>query len=215
MKKITLIYSIVTIVLVGCQNEKNSDKATSNSTSNASTNSVQNKKQKVNINYEDIEQINGANGIYNLEIPKGLFKRIGDNEYYSDELNSKIIFYSSETSQIDDPNAIWEKKDLLDKMKQNLNVTYNAEKNDWVVVSGTNNKGEIVYKKGIYFKPQDNHMGENGRNTQAYCFTGVLEIIYPKEHMAHFDKLIPILTKSFKCDFLPLCANCIERSDYP
>ena len=154
------------------------------------------------IEYNNLESFTSENGLYTIDIPKGLFKLIKENEYYSDKLNSRIILHFSETSQIDDPKAIWNKKDLIQKMKKNIAVTYNVAKKDWVIVSGTNKNGEIVYKKGIYFKPEDNHMGENGRNTQPYCFTGILEITYSTEQKEDFDKLIPILIKSFKCDFL-------------
>ena len=204
----TIIVSILSlaILLIGCQNEKTESKKPDSINRKDST-EIANK--SVNIDYNNLEPFKGENALYSIEIPKGLFKLINENEYYSDILKSRIIFHFSETSQIDDPNTIWEKKDLMNKMKENITTTYSTTKKDWVIVSGTNDKGDIVYKKGIYFKPEDNHMGENGRNTQPYCFTGVLEIIYPIEQKEHFDKLIPILIKSFKCDFLSQCVNCI------
>ncbi len=206
MKTITVSILSLAILLIGCQNEKTESKI-SDSINRKDSTEIANK--SVNIDYNNLEPFKGENALYSFDIPKGLFKLINENEYYSDILKSRIIFHFSETSQVDDPNTIWEKKDLMNKMKENITTTYSATKKDWVVVSGTNENGDIVYKKGIYFKPEDNHMGENGRNTQPYCFTGVLEIIYPIEQKEHFDKLIPILIKSFKCDFLSQCVNCI------
>jgi hypothetical protein len=207
----TIILSALSLVtlLSSCQNEKNENKLSDSSTSNFSSDTAEIDNKSVNIDYDNLESFKSENGIYTIDIPKGLFKLTNENEYYSNILKSKIIFHFSETSQIDAPDAIWEKNDLINKMKENINVTYSEAKKDWVIVSGTNSKGEIVYKKGIFFKPADNHMGENGRNTQPYCFTSVLEIIYPIEQKVHFDKLIPILIKSFKCDFLSQCVNCI------
>jgi hypothetical protein len=209
MKTITVSILSLTILLVGCQNEKNGSEQSDSSISITRKDSTEIANKSVNIDYDNLESFKGENGLYSIDIPKGLFKLKNENEYHSDILKSRIIVHFSETSQIDDPNAIWEKKDLMNKMKENITTTYSETKKDWVIVSGTNDKGDIVYKKGIYFKPEDNHMGENGRNTQPYCFTGVLEIIYPVEQKEHFDKLIPILIKSFKCDFLSQCVNCI------
>ncbi len=209
MRTIILSALSLTLLFFSCQNEKNDTKISDSSISDTKADTAKMTSKSVKIDYKNMESFNSENGLYTIDIPKGLFKLIKENEYYSEKLNSRIILHFSETSQIDDPNAIWEKKDLIQKMKENISVSYNEAKNDWVIVSGTNKSGEIVYKKGIYFKPEDNHMGENGRNTQPYCFTGVLEIIYSTEQKEHFDKLIPILIKSFKCDFLSQCINCI------
>jgi len=162
----------------------------------------------LDVDLTKLESFTGINGLYSFKAPEGLYLSKNENEYYSEALQSNIIFYFTETSQIDDANSIWEKKDLISKMKRNLKVTYATEKNDWVVVSGFGKNSEIIYKKGFYFKPRDNHMGQNGRNTQPWCFTGVLEIRYPADRQAIFDKIIPIIMKSFKCDFLSQCANC-------
>jgi hypothetical protein len=209
MRTIILSALSLTLLFFSCQNEKKDTKISDISISDAKADSAKMTSKSVNIDYKNMESFKSENGLYTIDIPKGLFKLIKENEYYSEKLNSRIIFQFSETSQIDDPNAIWEKKDLIQKMKENISVSYNEAKKDWVIVSGTNKSGEIVYKKGIYFKPEDNHMGENGRNTQPYCFTGILEITYSPEQKEHFDKLIPILIKSFKCDFLSQCINCI------
>jgi hypothetical protein len=208
MKIIILSALSFVILLCSCQNGRNETKLSDSSASNSASDTTGIANKSVHIDYNNLESFKSENGIHTIDIPKGLFKLTNENEYYSNILKSKIIFYFSETAQIDEPDAIWEKKDLINKMKENTNVTYIKEKKDWVIVSGTNSKGEIVYKKGIYFKPADNHMGENGRNTQPYCFTSVLEITYPTEQKSHFDKLIPILIKSFKCDFLSQCINC-------
>ena len=208
MKIIILSALSFVILLCSCQNGRNETKLSDSSASNSASDTTGIANKSVHIDYNNLESFKSENGIHTIDIPKGLFKLTNENEYYSNILKSKIIFYFSETAQIDEPDAIWEKKDLINKMKENINVTYSKEKKDWVIVSGTNSKGEIVYKKGIYFKPADNHMGENGRNTQPYCFTSVLEITYPTEQKSHFDKLIPILIKSFKCDFLSQCINC-------
>jgi len=208
MKIIILSALSFVILLCSCQNGRNETKLSDSSASNSASDTTEIANKSVHIDYNNLESFKSENGIHTIDIPKGLFKLTNENEYYSNILKSKIIFYFSETAQIDEPDAIWEKKDLINKMKENTNVTYIKEKKDWVIVSGTNSKGEIVYKKGIYFKPADNHMGENGRNTQPYCFTSVLEITYPTEQKSHFDKLIPILIKSFKCDFLSQCINC-------
>ena len=102
----------------------------------------------------------------------------------------------SETSQVDSPDAIWKKSDLIDAMKKNLDVKYSADKKDWAVVSGFNKAGNIVYKKGFYFKPEDNFAGEDGENTQPWCQTVVLELEYPTQKKEEFDRIIGDLMKS-------------------
>ena len=197
------------ILIFSCQNKQGNQSEISAINTLGDTTELA--KFPLNFDFDKLESIKSENGLYQFKIPKDLFKRKNENEFYSDVLKSKIIFHFSETSQIDAANAIWKKIDLVNKMKENILVTYSVAKNDWAIVSGTTNKGEIIYKKGIYFKPKDNHLGENGRNTQPYCFTGIIEIIYPTEQKDHFNKLIPILVKSFKCDFLSQCGNCIEQ----
>lgn len=208
-----VIYVLMVLVLVGCTSDSGELAELRKEIEELKSQETQNSKEAektevLNIDYKDLKSFKEETGLYAFEVPKGLYKWNKANEYISDVLNSSIVFYFTETSQIDDPNAIWEKKDLIKKMKENIKVSYSVEKNDWVVVSGTDNNGKIIYKKGYYFKPEDNHMGENGRNVQPWCFTGVLEISYHKTHQSEFDKLIPIIIKSFKCDFLSQCLNC-------
>lgn len=87
-------------------------------------------------------------------------------------------------------------------MKKKLEVTLVNEKE--MIVSGKLNDYMISYKKGIYFKPKDNYFGESGRNTQPFCFTGTLVLDYPANHQEEFEKLIPMIMESFKCDFSKL-----------
>ncbi len=87
-------------------------------------------------------------------------------------------------------------------MKKKLEVTLVNEKE--MIVSGKLNDYMISHMKGIYFKPKDNQFGELGKNTQPYCFTGTLILDYPAHVQAEMDKLIPIITDSFKGNFSSL-----------
>jgi hypothetical protein len=146
-------------------------------------------------------------GLISFLLPKGDFIISNDNSLKSEKLSSIVKVLFSETSQMDSPDAIWEKSDLSKAIKQGIDVTYFAEKKDWVVVSGFNKAGNIVYKKGFYFKPENNYAGENGRNTQPWCQTVVIELEYPNQKKGQFDRIISDLMKSMKVNFYAIIEN--------
>jgi hypothetical protein len=140
-------------------------------------------------------------GLIVFSLPKNIFNLSANYVLKSNELNSTIKVFFSETSQMDSPDAIWEKSDLSKAIKQGIDVTYFAEKKDWAVVSGFSKSGNIIYRKGFFFKPENNYAGENGKNTQPWCQTVVIELEYPKNQKESFDKIIGDLFKSLKIDF--------------
>lgn len=160
-------------------------------------------KKEVNKSYK----FEDDGGLISFLLPKYDFSISSDNSIKSVQLKSSVKVLFSETSQVDSPEAIWKKSDLINAMKKNLDVKYSADKKDWAVVSGFNKAGNIVYKKGFYFKPEDNFAGEDGENTQPWCQTVVLELEYPTQKKEEFDRIIEDLIKSLKVNFDAISEN--------
>lgn len=140
-------------------------------------------------------------GLVSFNLPKSNFIVNSDSSIYSKNLNSIVNIFFSETSQVDAPDAIWKKSDLSNAMKQGIQETNYLKENDWIVISGINKSGNIVYRKGFYYKPEDNYAGENGRNTQPWCQTIVIELEYPTNQKEPLDKIISEMMKSVELNF--------------
>ena len=161
---------------------------------------------KIYIDYTQLTCHQGKDQVFQFKAPKDLFvvNSTDDKVFYAEKLNATIHFMLTETSQVDAPDAIRKKEDLIVAMKKNMEVTFTNEDQNTIIVSGKLPNNMISYKKGIYFKPKDNYFGESGRNTQPFCFTGTLVLDYPANHQEEFEKLIPMIMESFKCDFSKL-----------
>lgn len=153
---------------------------------------------EVEIDFDDLTSYSAFDGFTTFNAPKKLFKRVDDGIYYSEALDAEIKIQRTETLQIDDPESIWHMSDFERHLKDNREFTYEVIKKDWIVLSGYTPNGNIYYLKGLYTAPTDIYFEEYGSNVQPFCFTATIEIIYPVEAKEAFDKLIPIITKSFK-----------------
>ncbi len=206
------------MVLQGCDNSKNDTKQKSNEESKEPIVEVKIGVNPFSYNYFNkvlLNIIDGGNydkfvddmGLVSFKLPKSNFFVNSDSSIYSKKLNSIVNIFYSETSQIDAPDAIWKKSDLSNAMKQGIQETYYLKEKDWIVISGINKSGNIVYRKGFYYKSEDNYAGENGSNTQPWCQTIVIELEYPKNQKEPLDKIIPEMMKSVELNFETVFSN--------
>jgi hypothetical protein len=154
--------------------------------------------QKFSIQTDDLELIRTSTNFCSFQIPTGLFQKIDDETFHSDELGAQIKLQFTETLMYDDPNAIWDIQDFKQKLTEGRDVQYEVLKNDWIVLSGHTPSGDIYYLKGIFYKPEGVYFEDYGSNVQPYCFTSTIELIYPEDVKNEFDVLVPIITRSFK-----------------
>jgi hypothetical protein len=148
----------------------------------------------------DLEEFTGTEGVYRFKVPKGLFVRSSKDEFTSDLLQAKIRFISKITDRFD-RSGFFKKEDLTRAYKSKINVQYFVEKNDWFVLSGKNPKNNIIYMKGFYEELSSMQGREQGEPSWLWSKTGVLEIQYSEKSKEQFDELIPLIMKSFQCDF--------------
>lgn len=153
-----------------------------------------------NYNAEETESFAGEDGLYRFNAPKGLFKKMPNDEFFCDELNAKIKFTFKDTYPYDE-EGFFSKNDLINKYKRKINTTYLLDKENWFVLSGTNSFNRIVYLKGFYEELLSMGGRDEGSPSWMWSKAGVLEIQYDEKYKSEFDQLIPIITKSFKCDF--------------
>jgi len=193
----------ICVILYGC-NQSHKNKEDEETQNLGIIDKIESQSTQMNeIDYNSTEEFKGEDGLYSISVPKGLFTNTIKNEYYSIQLNAKIIFHLYNThylDQGDDENAIYSKNDVIKKYKNKLKVTYALDKKDWFVLSGINTKNEIVYVKGYYDEMISMQGREEGAPNWLWSKSGVLEIYYDEEHKKEFDKLIPYIMKSFKCN---------------
>lgn len=151
------------------------------------------------INYDINEEFIGQGGIYSFKAPKGLFIKNGDT-FLSEQLQAKIKFTSYYTNRFDE-SGFFSKNDLIKKYKGAIRSTYFFDKNDWFVLSGYDEENKIVYVKGFYQELVSMQGRDFGEPSWLWSKSGILEIQYTERYKKEFDRLIPIITKSFKCDF--------------
>jgi hypothetical protein len=198
MKKISIF---IILFLIGCSDKKDNN-VIYNETKHSVKPSEEVTKEDIikDIDYDLKDEFIGSNGLYKFEVPKGLFDKISENEFRSDFLQANIRFTSYQTYRFDD-TGIFSKNDLIKIYKNRFNTTYFVDKNDWFVLSGTDNYNNIIYIKGIYEELVSMQGRDEGEPSWIWSKSGVLEIEYTEDNKAEFDKLIPFIMKSFKCDF--------------
>lgn len=191
---------IIILTLYGCtQNNVNKQSNIDVPDSKKASNQKLIENSQQNINYDIIEEFIGKEGLYSFKAPKGLFKKSGD-VFISEQLQAKIIFTSNYTDRFDE-KGFFSKKDLIKKYKNRIKSTYFLDKNDWFVLSGINKENSIVYLKGFYDELSSMQGRDMGEPSWLWSKSGVLEIQYTYENKEEFDHIIPIIMKSFKCDF--------------
>jgi len=170
------ITTIAFLILIGC-NQNNSNKKENiefpDSTNTSKEVVIKNDNEK--INYNIIEEFIGQDGLYKF---KALIR----------------------TDRFDE-QGIFSKKDLISKYKRKIKTSYFFDKNDWFVLSGNDSESNIIYLKGFYEELESMQGRDEGEPSWLWSKSGVLEIQYTEKNKEEFDKLIPLIIKSFKCDF--------------
>lgn len=195
------IITIAFLILIGC-NQNNPNKKENiefkDSTNTSKELVIKNNNEK--INYNIIEEFIGQDGLYKFKAPKGLFKRTSGNEFTSELLQVNIRFTLIQTDWFDE-QGIFSKKDLISKYKRKIKTSYFFDKNDWFVLSGNDAESNIIYLKGFYGEFRSMQGRDEGEPSWLWSKSGILEILYTEKNKEEFDKLIPLIIKSFKCDF--------------
>lgn len=158
---------------------------------------------QIQINYNETEEFTGRDNIYKFKAPKGLFTRVDNDVFMSQLLKATIKFTAFRFDQFDqfDQQGKYSKSSFINKYKNTINTSYELDKNDWFILSGLNTNNEIVYMKGFYEELESMQGRNYGEPTWLWSKVGVIEIYYPEDSKEEFDKLIPLIIKSFKCDF--------------
>jgi hypothetical protein len=195
------ITTIAFLILFGCnQNNTNKKEKIELMDSSKTSTEVVIKNDDEKINYAIIEEFIGKDGLYKFNAPKGLFKRTSENEFTSKILQAKINFTFIETYSGDE-QGIFSKKDLINKFKSKIKTSYFLDKNDWFVLSGNDAENNIIYLKGFYEELISMQGRDEGEPSWLWSKSGILEIQYTEKHKQEFDKLIPLIIKSFKCNW--------------
>ncbi len=195
------ITTIAFLILIGC-NQNNPNKKENiefkDSTNTSKELVIKNNNEK--INYNIIEEFIGQDGLYKFKAPKGLFKRTSGDKFTSELLQVNIRFTLIQTDWFDE-QGIFSKKDLISKYKRKIKTSYFFDKNDWFVLSGNDAESNIIYLKGFYGEFRSMQGRDEGEPSWLWSKSGILEIQYTEKNKEELDKLIPLIIKSFKCDF--------------
>jgi hypothetical protein len=184
-KKIFLICCL--FVLFSC---KNSEGNNENSTTKESK-----------IDYNNLEQFEGIFGRGIFKVPKGLFKKTEENIFISNRLNSRIEFISKRWD-VGDVEFISSKEEFIAKYKYNIKVISIKSDNESFEIIGEDKKNSY-YIKGYFIigYGHDALTGEADIKAPFFSMAGILKVEYPHENKIEFNHLLPIVKKSFKCNF--------------
>jgi len=156
---------------------------------------------RLNINYSNLEKVVGEDNLYQFDVPRGLFSKVSETEFVSNDLQATIKLNFNFTQSFDEA-GIYSKTDLINRYKSQYQTTYVADKSNWFALSGLTANRNIAYVKGFYEEFYSMQGRDEGEPAWLWSKSGVIEIQYPKQYKLEFDILIPIITKSFKCDFI-------------
>ena len=134
-------------------------------------------------------------------MPRGLFSKVSETEFISNDLKATIKLNFNFTQSFDE-GGIYSKTDLIIRYKSKYHPTYVADKSNWFALSGLTSNRNIAYVKGFYEDFSSMQGRDEGEPAWLWSKSGVIEIQYPTQYKLEFDILIPIITKSFKCDFI-------------
>jgi len=157
--------------------------------------------KELEINYKNLEQLEGLYGRCSFKVPKGIYKKTEENIFISKRLNSRIEFISNRW----DPSQqefISTKEELIDIYKKNIHVISIKHNNEYFEILGTDNKN-YIYLIGFYqlINADDGTGGEKIHYSILGFLSGILKVQIPIENKSDFDNLIPILKNSYKCNF--------------
>ena len=209
MKKYKICVNVILICfaisITACQQKSKEsetpiDLNVTNTSNEANDETVPADEKIVDINYNQLELFKGANGFYEFKAPHGLFKLAGDDIYISNKLDASVTVFTNYTDRFDQ-SGFFSFEDLIKKYEQGRTITYSAKKNDWFVLSGYDQQNNLFYLKGYYLDMVSMQGREEGEPSWLWSKSGVIYLTYPQKSKEEFDRLIPIITKSFSCDF--------------
>lgn len=184
-KKIIFISCL--LVLFSCKNsEGNNESSTTKETK---------------IDYNNLEQLEGIFGRGSFKVPKGTYKKTEENIFISNRLNSRIEFISNRWD-VGDVEFISSKEGFIEKYKNNIKVISIKSDNESFEIIGEDNKNSF-YIKG-YFIIEYGHdalTGEADLKAPFFSMAGILKVQYPLKNKRDFNHLLPIIKKSYKCNF--------------
>lgn len=90
-------------------------------------------------NQNPLETFSGKYKVYEFKVPKGIFKRIGPDLYYSSLYNAFIEFHLNITYRLEE-SGFFRKSDLVKKYKKEVLPTFLIDKENWFALSGFNKK---------------------------------------------------------------------------
>lgn len=164
-------------------------------------NKITPKQETFPINYKNLEQLDGMFGRCNFKVPRGLYKKKEENIFISKKLNSRIEFISNRYD-VENEDFIGSKNEFIDYYKKNIKVISVKSDNETFEILGQDSKNNIFIKG--YFTIGYGHdaiTGEEDVNVPFYSMSGILKIQYPIEHKTDFDNLLPIIRKTYTCNF--------------
>jgi hypothetical protein len=153
------------------------------------------------INYKNLEQLEGIFGRGSFKVPKGLYKKTEENIFISNSLNSRIEFISKRWD-VGDVEFISSKDGFIEKYKNNIKVVSIKSDNESFEIIVENNKNNI-YIKGYFIigYGHDAITGEADLKAPFFAMAGILKVQYPIENKRDFNNLLPIIKKTYKCNF--------------
>jgi len=154
----------------------------------------------------ELDTFSDNDSLFSFKVPKGLFKQVSNNIFECESLNARIEFISNSTYWSDEnvlngTAKLYEKLDVIKKYKKNISNLYLVDKANWFVISGQNSNNKIIYTKGFFQKLKSMQGRDQGEMTWLWSKYGLLKIEYNKAFKKEFDLIIPIINKSFICDF--------------
>ena len=159
------------------------------------------KKETFPINNKNLEQLEGMFERCSFKVPKGLYKKTEENIFISKRLNSRIEFISNRYD-VGDEEFISSKEGFIDKYKKDIKVISVKSDEETFEILGRDSKNYIFIKG--YFTIGYGHdaiTGEGDVNTPFYSMSGILKIQYPIESKTDFDNILPIISKTYTCNF--------------
>lgn len=157
------------------------------------------------------EIISGPEGSYSFEVPRGLlqpqgpFREINSAQrvktWNIPAYNGQVSLYLS-VSYLGTEGGIFSYKELKDFCEQGLQVTYSAggESKGWVVASGYDKTGMIVYRRGDFADYYSMRGREEGEMLWVWSKAMILEFKYPKHAAPVLNDITGKATKSFNGD---------------
>jgi hypothetical protein len=154
----------------------------------------------------ELDTFSDNDSLFSFKVPKGLFKQVSNNIFECESLNARIEFISNSTFWSDEnvlngTAKLYEKLDVIKTYKKNISNLYLVDKANWFVISGQNSNNKIIYTKGFFQKLKSMQGRDQGEMTWLWSKYGLLKIEYNKAFKKEFDLIIPIINKSFICDF--------------